>query len=72
MAGNLTMALSPKIIPRISRHTATEETVIIMALLETFPPMEPPIRRPQSIRNQYIPTIVPATAALMPTAGLVI
>ena len=34
--------------------------------LETFAPIAPAIRRPQSIRSQYAPTSVPATPAAIP------
>ena len=69
MAGNLTVAVSPRNIPRRRNMMATMPTKLTMARLETFPPTEAPTRRPQSMRNQYIPTIVPATAALMPISA---
>ena len=62
IAGNLTVVESPRMMPRRTNMMATEPTTESIALLDTFPPIAPPIKRPQSMRNQYIPTIVPATA----------
>ena len=38
--------------PSSTKTSATTETAVSCALLETLPPMTPPIRRPHIIRNQ--------------------
>ena len=45
-----------------------DATVASIFLLDTLAATEAPARRPTSIRNQYVPTIVPASAVAMPSS----
>ncbi len=52
---NAPMAISAMAVPVVN---------VINTRLETLPPMNAPIVRPMSIRNQYVPATMPATAAV--------
>ena len=42
-----------------------------IVLLDIYPPIEAPMNRPTSMRNQYVPTMVPATAVSMPRSVVI-
>ena len=56
------IAIKIKIIPTV----AADDNI---ALLEILAPKEAPNRRPIIIKNQYVPTIEPATVGSIPITG---
>lgn len=49
----------------IMRRRATEEVAVMSILLETLPAMVEEMRRPTSMRNQYVPATKPPMAAAL-------
>ena len=56
----------PRIIAMMMSIIPTTVVIIIIERLETLPPMKLPMKRPTSMRNQYVPATKPPIVAAFP------